>query len=182
MATQSWERRVNRSVAWGLQHWLLFANGLVLLYGGLAWLSPIARAAGLEWLGQLLFLMYTPLCHQIPERSFFLAGYQVAFCHREAAMYGALFGGGLLFGLLRDRMPPLPLWVGGLLLVPMLLDGGSHLLDDLLGLGIRGGGDAAGTLNFTLRMITGGLFAAAIVLTVYPRLDRDLRTAQVVGV
>src|SRR5262245_55358558 len=118
----AWERRINEVVRWGLRHWLLFANGLVLLYGGLPWLSALARAAGHQWLGQALFMLYTPLCHQRPERSFFLFGYQVAFCHREAAMYTSLFVLGLVFGLVRRQLRPCPLWVGGLLLLPMLLD------------------------------------------------------------
>ena len=59
----------------------------------------------------------------------------------------------------------------------MLLDGGTHLLDDLLGLGLRGS-DAIGTLNFWLRMVTGLLFAMAVVIALYPRLERDLRAPE----
>jgi uncharacterized membrane protein len=178
IAETTWSEQLNRAVGWGLRHWLLFANGLVLLYGGLPWLSPLAKAAGYAWVGQFLFLLYTPLCHQIPARSFFVAGYQVAFCHREAAMYTSLFAGGLLFGLVRARVPPLSLRTAGLLLLPMLVDGSTHLLDDLFGLGIRGGGDTVGMLNFWLRLVTGVLFAIAVLLAVYPRLERDLRAEQ----
>ncbi len=177
-ARPAWERGLNDAMRWGLRHWLLFANGLVLLYGGLPWLSALARAAGYQRLGQVLFLIYTPLCHQRPELSFFLLGYQVAFCHREAAMYTTLFVLGVAFGLLRRRIAPWPLWAGGLLLLPMLLDGGTHLIDDALGLGLRGGGDMIGTPNFWLRMITGVLFALAVMLTIYPRLERDLRAPE----
>ena len=52
-----WARRINDAVAWGLRHWLLCANGLALLYAGLPWLSPLARAAGYERAGQFLFLL-----------------------------------------------------------------------------------------------------------------------------
>jgi uncharacterized membrane protein len=169
-----WAQRIEHMVRWCLGHWLLFANGLVLLYGGLPWLSPLAYAAGNPALGQLLFRIYTPFCHQFPEQSFFLLGYQVAFCQREAAMYTALFAGGLLFGLVRRRVRPIPLRAGALLLVPMLLDGGTHLVEDVLQISFRGS-DAPGSLNFWLRLITGLLFAVAVVLAVYPRLDRDLR-------
>lgn len=178
--TSSVEQRINDAARWGLQHWLLFVNGLVLLYGGLPWLAPLARAAGFERLGQALFLAYSLFCHQQPERAFYVFGYQVAFCHRETAMYSALFAGGLLFALLRNRLRPLPLSVGGMLLLPMLLDGSSHLVDDLLRLGWRAGGDAPGSLNFWLRMLTGLLFAAAVVLVVYPRLERELRDPRLI--
>jgi len=56
----------------------------------------------------------------------------------------------------------------------MLIDGGTHMVDDLLDLGFRGGGDAIGTLNFWLRMITGVLFGLAMLLAAYPRVERDL--------
>ncbi len=169
-----WERRINRAVSWCLRHWLVFANGLVLIYGGLPWLSPLAHIAGLHWLGDLIFRVYAAFCHQIPERSFFLNGYQVAFCHRETAMYTLLLLGGLLFPLLRGRLRPLSLRVGALLLLPMLIDGGTHMIDDLFLLGLRHENELW-TPNFWLRMLTGLLFALAVLLAVYPRLDRDLR-------
>ncbi|HEX5691836.1 MAG TPA: DUF2085 domain-containing protein, partial [Roseiflexaceae bacterium] len=138
------EQRINRASAWALRHWLLFANGLMLMYAGLPWLSPLARAVGFERLGQLLFLLYLPLCHQRPERSFTLFGYQVAFCHRCVAMYTSILIAGVLFGMMRNRIRAAPLKLGALLLLPMLIDGGSHLVDDVFGLGLRGGGDAVG--------------------------------------
>jgi uncharacterized membrane protein len=173
----AWAQSMERVARWMLQHWLLFANGLVLIYGGLPWLSPIAYANGYPRLGWLLFAIYRPFCHQIPERSFFLGGYQVAFCHREVAMYTALFVGGILFALVRTHIQPISLRWAGILLLPMLLDGGSHMLDDIVRIGFRNTGDAPGTFNFWLRMITGLLFAFAVLFAVYPRLERDLRKA-----
>jgi hypothetical protein len=66
-------------------------------------------------------------------------------------------------------------------MLPILLDGSTHLIDDLLDHGLRGGGDAIGTLNFWLRMITGALFAIAVLIALYPRLDRDLRAIGMVA-
>jgi uncharacterized membrane protein len=174
----TWERRVDNGVRWALRHWLLLVNSLLLLYAGLPWLSPLARAAGYPVLGQLLFSIYTPLCHQLPERSFFIAGYQVAYCHRDAALYTGLLAGGLLFRPLARWIRPVPLRIGGLLLLPILLDGGLHMIDDILGSALHTGNDAIGSLNFWLRMVTGVLAALAVIVTVYPRVDRDLRSAQ----
>src|SRR6185436_18863661 len=100
-ATSIWARRINYAATWGLRHWLLLANSLWLIYAGLPWLSPLARAAGYQRVGQFLFLLYTPLCHQLPERSFCVHGYQVAYCHRCTAMYTSILVAGLLFGVLR---------------------------------------------------------------------------------
>jgi uncharacterized membrane protein len=166
--------RLDRAVAWGGRHWLLLLNGGAALYAGLPWLSPLAKWAGAPWLGDVLFRLYTPLCHQIPARSFFFCGHQVAFCHRCAAMYTAILVAGLVFGLLRRHIRPTSLKVALLLLLPMLLDGGTHLIDHVLGVGLRGGGDAIGTPNFWLRMITGALVGVAALVFVLPRLERDL--------
>ena len=169
-----WIHKINAAVAWGLRHWLLCANGLVLLYAGLPWLSPLARAAGYERTGQFLFLLYRPLCHQLPERSFCIHGYQVAYCHRCTAMYTSILAAGLLFSVVRRRLTPASLRTAGLLLLPMLLDGGTHLIDDVLRIGFRGGGDGVGSLNFALRMLTGLLVGVAVLVALYPRLDREL--------
>jgi uncharacterized membrane protein len=167
-------------VSWGFQHWLLLTNGTVLLYGGLPWLSAILRAAGFQTLGLLLWLVYAPLCHQRADQSFALAGYQLAFCQRETVLFSCLFLGGLVFWRVRHQVRPAPLWLGLALLLPLVLDGSSHLLDDLLGLGVRPG-NQVGSLNYWLRVVTGALAAGGVLLAVYPRLDRDVRRAQLDG-
>ena len=181
MAGTTWstslQRQLDSGVQWGLRHWLLLVNTGASLYAGLPWLSPLAKASGHPLIGEFLFRIYTPLCHQLPERSFFVCGHQVGFCHRCAAMYSSIVVAGLLFGLLRRHIRPTSLKIGGLLLLPILIDGLTHMVDDLSGLDFRGGGDAIGTLNFWLRMITGALAGIAVLLAVYPRVERDLRGA-----
>ena len=172
------QRRLDGGLRWGLRHWLLLINGAAILYAGLPWLSPLAKASGHPLLGELLFRLYTPLCHQLPERSFFIFGYQVAFCHRCVALYTSIVAAGLLFALLRRRIRPISLKLAGLLLLPILIDGLTHMVDDLLGLGLRGGGDAVGTPNFWLRMITGGLAGIVVLLAIYPRVERDLHAPE----
>ncbi len=172
------QRRLDDGVQWLLRHWLLLVNGGAILYAGLPWLSPLAKASGHPLIGEFLFRIYTPLCHQMPERSFFVCGHQVGFCHRCVAMYTSIVVAGLLFGLLRRRIRPATLKIGGLLLLPIVIDGLTHMADDLSRLGFRGGGDAIGTLNFWLRMITGVLVGITMLLVVYPRVERDLRAAK----
>ncbi|NJL04199.1 MAG: hypothetical protein HC911_04645 [Chloroflexaceae bacterium] len=63
-----------------------------------------------------------------------------------------------------------------LLLIPLALDGGTHMLGTLIPtLNLRAPNDAVGALNWWLRTVTGALAAVGFVLTIYPRLDRDLR-------
>lgn len=168
--------RLDRIVDWCFRHWLTLANGAVLLYGGLPWLAPFLVALGYTQPGALLFRLYTPFCHQRPAQSFFLLGHQVAFCHREAAMYTALFAGGLIFALVREAVRPIRLRTMGLLLLPMAIDGTTHILDELVPfVALRSSENDIGSFNWWLRMVTGVLFAVAVVLGVYPRLDRELR-------
>ncbi len=171
-------RIIDRAVLWCFDHWLMLINGMVLVYGGLPWLAPLLVSLGYTQAGRLLFYLYTPLCHQRPTQSFFLLGNQVAFCHREAAMYTALFVGGLIFARVRQTLRPIRLRLMLLLLLPLALDGTTHLIDDIVpDLALRSTNDAIGSLNWWLRMITGVLFAVAVVLGIYPRLERDLRPA-----
>jgi hypothetical protein len=63
-----------------------------------------------------------------------------------------------------------------LLLLPLLLDGATHTLGDLVpALDIRGADDSLGSFNWWARMISGLLFAVGVILGIYTRLDRDLR-------
>ncbi len=167
---------------WLFQHWLLIVNTLVLLYGGIPWLSPLLISLGSTRLGEFLFWLYTPLCHQSSANSPYLFGHQVAFCTREAAMYTTLFVGGLIYAQVRTRLVrhPLPMWAFFLLLLPIFLDGSSQTVDALLpGLGLRSPNDMPGSFNWWMRVLSGVLFAVAVILAVYPRLDRDLRGVDV---
>jgi uncharacterized membrane protein len=44
----------------------------------------------------LAYFLFSPLCHQIPERSFHLYGHPLAVCHRCTGIYFGLFLGMLL--------------------------------------------------------------------------------------
>lgn len=162
----------DRVARWLLRQWVWIVAALVALYAGLPWLSPLLRSLGYDRAGRVLFRMYTALCHQLPERSFFLSGYQVCYCHRCTALYTTLLLLSVAYGLGR--------WRAGisrrmlvLLTLPMVIDGVWHALADALpNLALRSTDSAAGSLNFWLRMITGVLFAAGVVLWSFPRLQR----------
>jgi uncharacterized membrane protein len=141
-------------------HWLFLVNATVGFYVGLALLAPLLTSAGLTEAGQSLFAAYALACHQQPERSFFLAGYQVAFCERDVAIYGTMFLAGLAYAT-RRHTRPLRWWWYLLAMVPIALDGGSQLL------GWR-------ESTWQLRLLTGTLFGLATVWFLYPHLDRTV--------
>lgn len=85
-------------------------------------------------------------------------GYKVAICERDVAIYGSVLLAGLLFGLVRRRLPALKLRWYLLFLIPMAIDGGTQLL------GLR-------ESNWWLRSLTGALFGIASVWLAYPYID-----------
>lgn len=92
-------------------------------------------------------------------------------------MYTALFVGGLIFAFVRRAVRPISLRLMGLLLLPMALDGTTHILNELLPLlDLRSSDHAVGTFNWWMRMVTGVLFAVAVVLGIYPRLEQEFRS------
>ena len=139
-------------------HWLFLLNMLIGLYVGLALLSPLLKAAGFVQLGDALFAAYFYACHQLPQRSFFIFGHQVAFCQRDVALYGSMCLAGLIYAARRRRVRPLRWWLYLIAITPIVVDGGTQLI------GLR-------ESTWELRVATGALFGVATVWLVYPHLD-----------
>jgi uncharacterized membrane protein len=121
-------------------------------------------------------------------------GWKVAWSDRMVSLYTSIFAFGLVARLVRRRLKPLPIWGLFLLALPMAIDGGTHFLSDLagLGLGFRDQntwlvaltanllptsyyvGDALGSFNSWMRILTGVLFGLGIVWTASPQIERAL--------
>jgi uncharacterized membrane protein len=61
------------------RRWLLFLNLAVAVYVGLPILAPVLMNAGLTGPASLIYRAYSPMCHQLASRSFFLFGEQPAY-------------------------------------------------------------------------------------------------------
>ncbi|MEZ4708955.1 MAG: DUF2085 domain-containing protein [Caldilineaceae bacterium] len=90
------------------------------------------------------------------------AGYKVAICERDVAIYGAIFLTSLVFAFFKFGH-----WQIGwrsfiILTIPIAVDGGAQLLN-------------LHTSNWWLRTITGALFGVASVLFAYPIVDDAMR-------
>jgi uncharacterized membrane protein len=115
-------------------------------------------------------------------------GWKVAWSDRMISMYTGLLLFAWLWYPFRHRIKPLPLLGLALLSLPMLLDGGSHLISDFAGIG-QGfrdsnlwlasltanslpasfySGDAIGSFNSWMRLISGGLFSLGLVWSTFP--------------
>jgi uncharacterized membrane protein len=70
---------INRLVYWMSRHWLAIFNTLVAIYVFLPVLAPVLMNAGVTTPARAIYTLYSPLCHQMASRSFFLFGDQVAY-------------------------------------------------------------------------------------------------------
>ena len=61
------------------QYWFGFVIGALLLYVVPPFLAPIFMSAGWHGLGRAIYFIYSFLCHQLPERSYFLLGAQLTY-------------------------------------------------------------------------------------------------------
>lgn len=210
---------------------VLFAvvgGGYVLL----PFIAPALMTIGWSLPGKAIYFAYSFLCHQLPERSFFLfgpkltyalpqiqaawqdttnplilrqfignpeMGWKVAWSDRMVSMFTSLWLFGLLWWPLRHRLSALPLWGLILFLLPMALDGTTHLISDFAGIGqgfrdtnlwlaaLTGNtfpagfyaGDAWGSFNSLMRLLTGILFGLGIVWFLFPFVDDAFSSSKI---
>jgi uncharacterized membrane protein len=150
---------LDRCTLWLSVHWLGLFNTLAGLYVGLPVVAP-----GLDWLGlsgmaEMIYSVYGYLCHQLPQRSFFVVGNQVAICQRDVSIYGSIFIAGLAYAVTGRRWRPLPWWGLALMILPTLTDGSIQLFGSY-------------ESTWYVRVLTGALVGVATVWFLYPRFER----------
>jgi len=90
---------IDRFVYWLSRHWLALFNIFIAIYVGLPILAPVLLQAGATRPARLIYTIYSPLCHQMASRSFFLFGEQPVY-PRELA--------GTNFTPIEAYMPAIP--------------------------------------------------------------------------
>jgi len=70
-------------------------------------LAPLLSVRSDAMPAGLIYLFFSPVCHQLPDRSFLLHGQPWAVCQRCSGIYGGLLIGSLVPGR-RMRMPASP--------------------------------------------------------------------------
>jgi uncharacterized membrane protein len=70
---------IDRIVYWFTRHWLAVFNTAIAIYVGLPLLGPALMQVGATAPARLIYLAYSPFCHQMASRSFFLFGEQYAY-------------------------------------------------------------------------------------------------------
>ncbi len=124
-------------------------------------------------------------------------GWKVAWSDRMVSMYTSIWIFILLWASIKKKIKPLPWWGLFLLILPMAVDGTSHLLSDFAGIG-QGfrdsniwlaaitnqqfaatfyAGDAWGSFNAWMRLISGVLFGLGLVWFGFPYLDESFKNS-----
>jgi uncharacterized membrane protein len=61
------------------KHWLGVLNTVIAIYVALPILAPVLMNVGATGPARVIYTMYSPMCHQMASRSFFLFGEQAAY-------------------------------------------------------------------------------------------------------
>ena len=118
-------------------------------------------------------------------------GWKIAWSDRMISFYTSIWIFAVVWSFFRRKIKPLPWWGFALLLLPIALDGGTHMISDLFGIG-QGfrdsnqwlalltnhslpvsfyAGDAIGSFNSLMRLVTGLLAGLGIVWLAFPFLE-----------
>ncbi len=194
---RDWSQAVDRIMRHVVRHWLGVVTVFWALYVGLPLAAPAFMMAGLKTPATVIYLLFRPACHQLPERSFFIGGpqvvysiteleaagvqvgppsrdignaalgWKVAICQRDVAIYGTMFLGSLVYALVRRRL-------GNWRVRPL------HYLVFVLPILLDGGLQLVGLYESTwvLRTVTGTWFAVGSILFAYPYLDGAFQYAR----
>jgi uncharacterized membrane protein len=161
----------DRFTYWFSRNYIWVFNLMVLIYIGLPFLAPVLVKANINGPANVIYKVYSSLCHQLAFRSFFVfgeqtvypreaagveglvtygqatgldeadlwaarsflgneqMGYKIALCQRDVAIYLAILGFGIVFGLTGRKIRPLHLVLWILIgMAPIGLDGVSQLV------------------------------------------------------
>lgn len=156
-----------RSTAlWATRHWLALTNGFLVVFASLPGLAPLLHAGGMAGSADAIVRAYSLVCHQLPGRSYFVAGYQMAYCERDTAIYAAMALCGIMWWRFHRHLPRLHWGLFFALVMPMAVDGFSQLF------GLR-------ESTWELRTLTGALFGLACVWFGFPLVEMTAKLLRI---
>jgi uncharacterized membrane protein len=82
--------RTDRFSYWFSNHYMLVLNLIFFFYIGIPFLAPVFMKLGATTPAKVIYTIYSPLCHQLAFRSWFLFGEQAAYPRALAGVPGLL--------------------------------------------------------------------------------------------
>ena len=127
--------------------------------------APVAAASGHTDVARGIYGAFATLCHQLPERSYFIDGHQLAVCSRCTGVYAGFAFTLLLYPLIRSLKNPVmprPSWLL-LAALPLAIDFGVNFFGFWHN-------------THTSRLLTGAFLGSSVVFYVMPGIiDLSLR-------
>jgi uncharacterized membrane protein len=205
------------------KNWLIPFLLLGGIFVSLPFLAPVLMHIGWTQPAKVIYFIYSFLCHQLPQRSFFLfgeqftyplteiqnawqftadvrilrdfignpgMGWKVAWSDRMVAMYTSIWFFSMIWARWLRKVN-LTLLGLSLLILPLAIDGTTHMISDFAGIGqgFRDSnfwlvqltnrslpvsfyqGDMIGSFNSWMRLVTGSFFGLGIALFGLPHFD-----------
>jgi uncharacterized membrane protein len=222
--TNTFMKKFDQIALFLTRHWVVVVSCLLGLFVLTPFLSPLLMSIGWVFPAKVIYWVYSFVCHQLPERSYFLfgpkisyslleiqsawqnttdavilrqfignpqMGWKMAWSDRMFSMFTSIWVFGILWGSLKKKIGKLPWWGAFLFILPMAIDGTTHLISDFVGIG-QGfrdsnswlailtnytlpsafyAGDAWGSFNAWMRLISGILFGLGSVWFGFPLLQ-----------
>ncbi|MEA3335672.1 MAG: DUF2085 domain-containing protein [Chloroflexota bacterium] len=78
------------------RHWLAFFNIAIFTYLIIPFLAPLLMQVGASGPARLIYTVYSPACHQLPDRSYFLFGEKPVYSLSELEESGVLESSNIL--------------------------------------------------------------------------------------
>lgn len=191
---------IDRLVLALARHWVAFFAVLLLLYVGLPFLAPVLMRLGLNGPARVIYTIYMPACHQLPDRSYFLFGEKTVYSLSDLEQANVLPGlsvlqrrqyiGDAVLGW-KVALCERDVAIYGMMLIIGLFFAAlrrripkmSYWIFALfvIPIAVDGFSQLAGlrTSNWWLRSVTGALFGAGVVWLAYPHLDEAMRDIRV---
>jgi len=130
-------------------------------------IAPYLMSSGYTFYSFIIYSAFSSVCHQLPERSFFLFGQKLAVCARCTGMYSGFAIATILFPILRGidyRKIPSP-WFLIISIIPIAIDGGIQLITEY-------------ESNNVLRFATGFIFGFIVIFYLLPTYNQILYSIQ----
>ena len=160
-------KKAQRKTQRALVFWLVSVV-VVLSVISLIVVAPVAAASGHSAVATGIYGAFGTLCHQLPERSYFIDGHQFAVCSRCTGIYAGFAFTLLLYPLIRSLKNPVmprPSWLL-LAALPLAIDFSVNFFGFWHN-------------THTSRLLTGAFLGGAVVFYVMPGIiDLSLRYAR----
>lgn len=152
---------------------LFFSIGISIITF-LPFLAPVLYNAGLKDFAGWIYKIYSFFCHQLDSRSLYIGEAKFAWCIRDTFIWLGIWVSCMLVFYVRVKYR-LKLYQAIILCLPMVLDAGTQLISELLGL-FRNGELFYASDNVR-RALTGGLFGFGIGFFLFPRLMKEIEAS-----